>query len=87
MSYFFHAFLFSKDAPPAAAARDYLMEGELFDEDPEILIRLTPDGRFDEMRLNHGPGLQPIILRRLTGIGKPKSLQGSAGGLVALRQG
>jgi transposase len=27
------------------------------------------------------------ILRRLTGIGKPKTLQGSAGGFVALRQG
>jgi transposase len=27
------------------------------------------------------------ILRRLTGIGKPKALQGSAGGFVALRQG
>jgi hypothetical protein len=27
------------------------------------------------------------ILRRLTGIGKPKALQGSAGSLVALRQG
>jgi hypothetical protein len=27
------------------------------------------------------------ILRRLTGIGKPKALQGGAGGLVALGQG
>jgi hypothetical protein len=67
VSYLFHAFLFSADPPSAADARQYLLEGALFDTRPDISIRCTPAGRFEEMTLRYDPNRRPMILRRLSG--------------------
>lgn len=49
MSYFFHAFVTVSEPPLAANARDYLLEGALFDSTPRIDVVESASGAFIEM--------------------------------------
>ncbi|HWO26785.1 MAG TPA: hypothetical protein VNO30_48985 [Kofleriaceae bacterium] len=54
--------------PPAARdAREYLLDGALFDERPEIAVHDAPDGSFERMELRYDHERSPMVLRRLTG--------------------
>jgi hypothetical protein len=64
MSYLFHAFL-RTEPPSAEGAKDYLLEGALFDEQPEIVFELDASGGFQNMRLKYDATRHPMILRRL----------------------
>lgn len=67
MSYLFTAFLATNEPPSARDAREYLLEGALFDERPEITIRNAADGTFEAMELRYDPARRPMTLRRLHG--------------------
>ena len=67
MSYFFHAFLFSSEAPSADRARDYLLEGALFDTRPDISMQHSAAGSFEVMSLRYDTARKPLVLRRLWG--------------------
>lgn len=69
MSYLFTAFLPTSEPPPAAEAREYLLEGSLFDLDrlQEITVDEAPDGSFERMELRYDRECSPVVLRRLRG--------------------
>jgi hypothetical protein len=67
LSYLFTAFLATHEPPSASEARDYLLEGALFDDDPEITIHSAADGAFERMELCYDAKRAPIALRRLRG--------------------
>ncbi len=68
MSYLVTAFLSTNEPPPAREARDYLLEGALFDQRPEITVDDAPDGSFERMELRYDPARGPMVLRRLRGV-------------------
>ena len=67
MSYFIHAFLRSSEPPSATGAKEYLLEGALFDTRPQISVHTSPDGSFETMELDYHPNRRPIVLRQLFG--------------------
>src|SRR5262245_46103314 len=67
MSYLFSAFLPAPQIPSAEDAKEYLIEGALFNERPKITITETPERGFMEMSLLYDPTKKPMILRRIFG--------------------
>jgi hypothetical protein len=67
LSYLVTAFLSTCEPPPAREAREYLLEGALFDQRPEIIAGEALDGSFERMELRYDPARRPIVLRRLRG--------------------
>lgn len=65
MSYEFTAFL-AGERPTSHEAGDYLLEGALFDDTPEIVTADAPDGSFDRMELRYAADRSPMVLRRVT---------------------
>jgi hypothetical protein len=55
------------EPPPAAGAREYLLDGVYFDERPEITIDSAPDGAFERMEVRWHSARRPMVLRRLHG--------------------
>lgn len=67
MSYLYHAFALSPEPPSASDARDYLLEGALFDSRPRIDVVQRTSGEFVEMTVAAPGAKHPIALRRLEG--------------------
>jgi hypothetical protein len=61
------AFLSTEEPPPAREAREYLLEGALFDQRPEITVDDAADGSFNRMELRYDSARRPMVLRRLRG--------------------
>jgi hypothetical protein len=58
------AFLRAGEPPSATEAREYLLEGALFDERPSITIRHAADGSFERMDVHYNREKPPIVLHR-----------------------
>jgi len=67
VSYLFTALLATNEPPSPTEAREYLLEGALFDARPEITIAQAPGGSFARMELRYAPKRAPMVLRRLVG--------------------
>jgi hypothetical protein len=67
LSYLVTAFLSTDEPPSAREAREYLLEGALFDQRPDITVDDALDGSFERMELRYDPARRPMVLRRLRG--------------------
>jgi len=67
VSYLLHAFVASPYLPSATDARDYLLEGALFDSTPRIDVVQDASGEFMQMTVAPPGSRHPMVLRRLGG--------------------
>src|SRR5687767_13617605 len=84
LSYLVTAFLSTDEPPPAREAREYLLEGALFDQRPEISVDDARDGSFDRMELRYDATRRPMVLRRLRGA-DADAVRGEAIDLATMR--
>jgi hypothetical protein len=84
VSYLVTAFLSTDEPPPARDARDYLLEGALFDQRPDITIEGALDESFERMELRYDAARRPIVLRRLRGA-DADAARGEASELATMR--